>query len=592
MKPINLVCGDYKKLFDRNKKNIIVADWLFNENLSKGTTPNINYHWQNHTKLNNDTKYIFKTYKKYLKKISLFLNKYHNLNEKEEYWEILIFNWLWQIIFFTYDRWEIIRNIKKKYKNLQTKIIKINDSEYIPFDNTDVIKLISSKSWNHLIFSKIIRHQKIKISKHFPLSKFKIIDLKIKNKKEFGLYPKSRAKIFTKGLYLPRKFKTLLNLSYGQFNILYNSPAPQKNKTNIFIRSQNLSNSKKKDEDKFHDFLNDYLPKCIPSVHLESFVDIKIKYKKINWPDKPKIILTSILHLSDPIFRYYVANKKKIGAKLVVMQHGGKYGYSRFRLSEYYENRVCDRFLTWGDYFKKSNYFNKNKKYKSLFTPTIVGEKKIIKNNNQNKVLMTTGEFPFTLGRSDGVVRGKKQVLGYKNFILKFIKNLNTKIVNQLEIKNVYTFNSAKKISRNDKDYLRGFSNIEKSIRSIFPKVKIFYDKKYAFKIRERYILQIETMDGTGFLEALSLNNPVILIYNPQFFPHDKNSNQLFLKLKKVKILFDSERKAADFLNKNLNFIEKWWNDQTLQKVRKEFCEEYAKFPNEPLKKLRKSLKF
>ena len=57
-------------------------------------------------------------------------------------------------------------------------------------------------------------------------------------------------------------------------------------------------------------------------------------------------------------------------------------------------------------------------------------------------------------------------------------------------------------------------------------------------------------------------------------------------------ILFDSERKAADFLNKNLNFIEKWWNDQTLQKVRKEFCEEYAKFPNEPLKKLRKSLKF
>ena len=137
MKKVNLVCGDYKKLFDKNKKNIFVGDWFFNENNLKNKSLEINYHWKNKEKLNKDTKYIFKTYKKFLKETSIFLNNYHNLKEKEEFWEILLFSWLWQTIFFTFDRWEIIRTIKKKYINLETKIIKINENYYIPFDNNE-----------------------------------------------------------------------------------------------------------------------------------------------------------------------------------------------------------------------------------------------------------------------------------------------------------------------------------------------------------------------------------------------------------------------------------------------------------------------
>ena len=151
MSKLNLVCGDYSKLLNK-KKNLLVGDWLIRENLSKGNLPKINYHWENEKKIKKDIVYIFKTYKKFLKKITNFLNKTHKERGNEKYWEILIFNWLWQIIFFTFDRWEITKNIAFKYKNLTTKTIHFDEFNYIPFDNTDVIKLISSKSWNHLIF--------------------------------------------------------------------------------------------------------------------------------------------------------------------------------------------------------------------------------------------------------------------------------------------------------------------------------------------------------------------------------------------------------------------------------------------------------
>jgi len=589
MKKVNLVCGDYKKLFDKNKKNIFVGDWFFNENNSKNKSLEINYHWQNKEKLNKDIKYIFRTYKKFLKETSIFLNNYHNLKEKEEFWEILLFNWLWQTIFFTFDRWEIIRIIKKKYINLETKIIKINENYYIPFNNDDNgDHFIFSKSWNHLIFSKIIQFQNIRVKKFFNKSKIKLQKRKTKKRTKFKYYLKSNAKIFIKDLYLPRKLKIKLNLSYLQFNMFYNSPLIKKSKIDSFARSLKLN--KTEDKDKFHNFLNNYLPKSIPSVYVEGFSNLKSAYKKINWPNKPKVIFTSIAHYSDPLFRYYVANKKKIGSRLVILQHGGKYGYTRTRLAEFYENRICDRFLTWG------NYFDSEKKYRSLFTSTIAEEKKFLIKTKQKKILITTNEFPFILGRASGVPRGKKQVNGYKNFIKDFIKNLNKKILNNLEIKNAYTHSQfvlgGNKIKNENEDYLKGYSNIEKALKKNFPRLKIFYDKRPAFQIRDKYNLQIETMDGTGFLESLALNNPVMLVYKPQFFQHDKKAKKFFDELKKVKIVFDNEKKAADFINKNFETIEIWWRKKELQKAREKFCNRYARVSNEPLKEIRRCLEF
>lgn len=205
---------------------------------------------------------------------------------------------------------------------------------------------------------------------------------------------------------------------------------------------------------------------------------------------------------------------------------------------------------------------------------------------------MTTSEFPFTLGRIDGVSRGKKQVLGYANFVLNFIEKLDKNLIKKLEIKNVYTFNSAIKPKKNDQDYLKGYSELEKKIKKRFSHLKIFYSKNHAFKIREKYYLQIETMDGTGFLESLCLNNPVILIYNPNYFQHDDNAKNLFKELEKVKIVFTDEKKAANFINENYDKLENWWNNKDLQKVKNIFCSQYAKFSNNPIKDLKKALKF
>ena len=39
------------------------------------------------------------------------------------------------------------------------------------------------------------------------------------------------------------------------------------------------------------------------------------------------------------------------------------------------------------------------------------------------------------------------------------------------------------------------------------------------------------------------------------------------MKLKKLKIFFSNPNKAAIFLNKNYNEIDRWWNHQTKKKI-------------------------
>jgi len=71
-----------------------------------------------------DFKFVEKIYKKTLKNLVLYLNKYHETNYNNRYWEIILFKFLERYIFFVYDRWKIIEDIKKEAK----KIIDLNFS--------------------------------------------------------------------------------------------------------------------------------------------------------------------------------------------------------------------------------------------------------------------------------------------------------------------------------------------------------------------------------------------------------------------------------------------------------------------------------
>ena len=81
---------------------------------------------------------------------------------------------------------------------------------------------------------------------------------------------------------------------------------------------------------------------------LEGFKPTNSLLDKLNWPKNPKVVLTSISHLNDDFFKFYIANRRQKGSKLFVFQHGCGYIYDDLNLGHIFESRISDKFFTWG----------------------------------------------------------------------------------------------------------------------------------------------------------------------------------------------------------------------------------------------------
>ena len=77
------------------------------------------YHWSNKKKFSKDCKKIAKLTEAIFLDLYKTLNKIHKINEPDEYWRVVIYQWLTNYITIFFDRWETSKSFLKK-------IIKIN----------------------------------------------------------------------------------------------------------------------------------------------------------------------------------------------------------------------------------------------------------------------------------------------------------------------------------------------------------------------------------------------------------------------------------------------------------------------------------
>ena len=111
------------------------------------------------------------------------------------------------------------------------------------------------------------------------------------------------------------------------------------------------------------------------------------------------------------------------------------------------------------------------------------------------------------------------------------------------------------------------------------------------FEDSVNFKLVVETMNSTGFLESLNLNIPVILFVPKIFFNVKKEYLKFYKLLENVGIIFFNATKAANFINKNYDNLDKWWNSKKLQNNRKIFCENICRRRKNPGLFLAQSIK-
>ena len=304
-----------------NQKKIFTDSWLLLNKKNISNFEVISHLKSNKIKIE-DFKYVKKIYSNCTKKLTIALNKFHQKNYKQKEWEILIFFFLSNYIFWAYERWKIIKKIKNKNKLLPVEVFSFSKNRFITQDSLEFHRLAKTNNWNDWLYSKIIEAQKInlkkkkiKIKKDIKVNKKNLVFLKIIN---FFL-PKNKDQYFLKNLFLPIALNIRLKLNLKIKLRIFNNL--KLNNITEFSNERKII-GKIYSKDKFENFIYKTLPEIMPVNYLENFNLIENNLKLLNWPINPKIIFTSYDHYHNDIFKIYTINKIRNKCKFYILQHG------------------------------------------------------------------------------------------------------------------------------------------------------------------------------------------------------------------------------------------------------------------------------
>tara|TARA_A100001011_G_scaffold68303_1_gene69628 strand:- start:222 stop:2063 length:1842 start_codon:yes stop_codon:yes gene_type:complete len=604
-KKVFLVTTSLKETFPENRKeNILLAgEWckiqLSKRFLSKYKTQTLSYHWEDERKKSIDAIYLKKVYYKLEKDLSLYLNEIHQTSYSTKYWSIIISPWLSRFVINIFDRYSVVKKIKKEFIVKKTKTISFkNYYELVAQNWKDQTYKYQSHNWNHSMFALLM--QKLLFDKKRVLkirTKSKMDSLNItENKNIFKKYLinlysfvcsffRNKKEIFVINSYLGYVQETLLNLKLNNslkinlaFVSIYSDNFNKKYQINEKLRRKKISHHTNDDE--FLKILKDIIPQSIPAYYLEGYKILSSACLNVPWTKNPKLIFTSNNHIWDEMFNFWTAHqlhKKKVPR--VICQHGGSFFTHRHSVEREIEIEKSDKFLAWGDARESGdkiiNFFDQ----KSIF-------KKQSYNLNGKINLIQGTPKPYQMF----CVSGQLSLGQIKNNIemqKKFLRGLSKNYLNKTEVRLYYPY--AFKASHANNNI---YQNIYERDLWLDNKLNIKIEKlntPMSDSINDSRLLIYNALESTLFLETMHKNIPSILLMKFDKSFVKKKDLGIFKSLKDNGILYDDPKALANFLNLNFNNIDTWWKNAKVQKTVKKFCNFFTATNEYPIKQFKET---
>ena len=573
----NLVTTFLENSFSK-KNNFYLGKWCHSLDKKKILKLNfkntMSYHWADHKKINKDFLYIEKITEKILVKLSNSLNIVHKTNHDLRYWAVIIHPWLVHYISFLFDRWETCRLFikKNKKKNFVFYNIDVDRYEQTCIDHIDFHEKTTRDEWNYATFKKIINFSR-------PSN---IINKRIKhNLKFFNKNRNTNKSISLKVLLLVDKLLSKLALKFNsiiienfkfplidylklciskglvpaKFMSSFDVNAKIKDK-DLFLRDRFKSCFlKKKNFNKFENFLHLSICDDLPLSYLENYKEFKIQSKKLSY--RKKAIITMHSNHWNDFFKIYFAENRLNKSKIIVSDHGGglhpKLNHY-FKFSEKYYDK------------KLSYYKNNHKNFYHKLPPTLPIIKK--KKTNTNKDKLTLLITPCTRYQSLCMsIPFFDKWIDQMSEIIYFSKNLNNRIKKKLKFR----------IKEIPSHILGDGVMITEIFRSVFgyKKVESLNNGPTLFESLDNSKLVISNYPQTAFSECLFLNIPTILICSQTSWQFEKKSKEYFLKLKKNKMAFEKFSDAERHIKKIWNDPNSWWQNKNIQKTRQDYLNNF-----------------
>lgn len=521
--------------------------------------------WKNAYDILDSALYIDKVHDRIIPGLSDIMNSLYGLSYSQKFWNLYLTLWLHNWLNIFYDRYRRLEYIGESFK--EKFVVKILD-EYNP-TVTDIWIFVSKMKEDHyhnlLLMSDIIRHARFdfldckKVSVLAEVSECNKRPCFKNNVRE--LLP-SFKEIIKKHLNNFITSSVFLGTTYGlslrdkiclQF---YRDPASLFKKRLIApVKARKVTRS---DINKVHlEFgAKDRFEKIVQEVLLKYIPDNLLmldKYCAGAHLDIKTWIGNDIYISQEKCFE--IASVLERGGRWISSQHGGSYGQLLSFPYGKFEYEAAGEFITWG-WEHKHIY---NAAFYALPSPMLSRLKKH-KETEDSIIFVSSIEYAYrhrlqTYFEPETVadyVRNKKM----------FFEHLEKNILEKVRYRSCYH----KYSSPQELEIINKMLSMDRILNN---------SKLTGFLFRTR--LAVIDYPSTAFLEALVMNTPTILYYDPGDVAYCEAAEPYFDKLCSVGILHDSGQAAAKKVNEIWADVSGWWSSADLQRVKNDFCFRFAR---------------
>jgi len=510
--------------------------------------------------------YLQDVYERLLQQMAKLFDEVHEEKHDIRYWRIIIGVWLFNYIDVLYDRYLSIQTAKSKYPFFDTLILS-EDSFITPRSTLESYLLSTDDPYNLQIYSRILSVEKNDFRQNFSdILRRKAQQIRKKNllgviKKKFITtwarsitLAKTEKSIYLVGSYFSKSSLIKIFLkSKGKIKPIFSingeiPVATPNNDMRSFFKKVSLNNNG------FENLIEQLLPYDIPYSFLESYK--MIKKESLNYPSIPRAIMSWVLWYFDEKLKLWAAAASESGCSLYGAQHGGNYGIDQYMKALDHEVTITDKFYSWG--------WN-DSEIKERIVPMTVsiafGKKKFEKNNKNTKILFAGTSSSRYLYRLHYPTNN--HLKKYFEDQIRFFKSVGL------------SYNKFIRYRAFIEDY--GL-DISKQIQNACPDLVMEdWDIPFQESLMHCKLFVCDHL-STVHAEALSLNIPTILFWDPESYIHRAEARRYLENLHAVGILHYSPESAASKVDEVYDNVGDWWNDRERQLARLDFCDNYAKY--------------
>lgn len=308
----------------------------------------------------------------------------------------------------------------------------------------------------------------------------------------------------------------------------------------------------------FHEFSVGKIEMEIPTCYVEQFDEMQELVGALHLPVGPDIIYTGSGVESDELIRLYIAKNIENRTKYVISQHGGVYGTRLIPTkSEFYEHRIADRWISWG----WSDPENKN--VIPGFNVKSIGKRRH-KFCDGAIILFALPNITFVPSRLMPLQPRRRIVEN-----IEVVRGLNESVREKLMVR--------AHPNHRDKPYVAAIA--DGCTVSTAPE---FWDDL------RRCRLFVTTNNSTTFLQAVVAGCPSVLVLLGRQTLVRSLSQDTFLRLEEVGVVFRDARRASQHINSIADDPEAWWRSESVQRAVSLFCNQHARVSKDGVGELAK----